>query len=82
MWAISIVEGHPIADHPPSLEAVGDFFEVDRSLLEQPERRSLKVYPLSGFWARRQPDLQEGRAHLVDVIMRWITHSTGKKNGR
>lgn len=32
----SVVKGHPIADHPPDLEAVGDFFEVFRPLLERP----------------------------------------------
>lgn len=36
MGALGVVERHPFADHPPGLEAVGDFFEIDRFLLERP----------------------------------------------
>ncbi len=34
MGAFGIIEGHPSADHPPCVETVGDFFEIDSFLLQ------------------------------------------------
>lgn len=31
---LDIVEHHPVADHPPGPEAVIDFLEIDRLLLQ------------------------------------------------
>lgn len=36
MGPFGVVEGHPFSDHPSGLEAIGDFFEIDRFLLERP----------------------------------------------
>ena len=35
MRAFGVVERHPVADHSPGLEAVGDFFEIDHLLHER-----------------------------------------------
>lgn len=34
MGPLGIVECHPVVDHPPGFEAVGDFLKVDRLLLQ------------------------------------------------
>jgi hypothetical protein len=44
MEPLGVAEGHPVADHPPGLEAVGDFFEVDRL---QPHLRHQAANPVT-----------------------------------
>lgn len=34
MGPLGVIERHPSADHPTGLEAVGDFFEIDRFLFQ------------------------------------------------
>lgn len=34
MGPLGVVEGHPVFDDLSSLEAIGDFFEVDRLVLQ------------------------------------------------
>lgn len=34
MRASGVVERHPVLDHTPGLEAVGDFFEINGLLLQ------------------------------------------------
>jgi len=35
MGTFGIVEGHPSSDHPPGVETVSDFFEIDGFLLHR-----------------------------------------------
>ena len=34
MGAFGVVVGHPVLDHPTGLEAITDFFEIDRFLFQ------------------------------------------------
>ncbi len=36
MRALGVVEHYPVADYAPGVEAVGDFFEIDRFLFQGP----------------------------------------------
>ena len=63
MGSLGIVKCHPILDDASGVEAVSDFFEIDRFMLRQ--RRSMKM--LSRY--RPRPSIEIRTAASVSVVI-------------